>query len=96
MVVDESWEMVLPITPSGYNGTNIQAALEELYWVLLLNYMIFRAVKMFFLLERTAKYRLNYSLSCLGLIVIPVIISLFIYYNYNEKRGECQCNNCPA
>jgi apolipoprotein N-acyltransferase len=56
-------------------------------WVLLVNYMIFFAVKMFFLLERTSKFRLYYSLSCLGLIVIPFIISFFIYFNYHEK-GE--------
>jgi apolipoprotein N-acyltransferase len=54
-------------------------------WVLLVNYLIFRAIKMFFLLEKTSKYHLYYSLSCLGLIIIPIIISLFIYYNYNEK-----------
>ena len=50
--------------------------------------MIFRAIKMFFLLEKTAKYRFHYSLSCLGLILIPIIISLFIYYNYDEKGKQ--------
>jgi apolipoprotein N-acyltransferase len=54
-------------------------------WILLINYMIFRGIKMYFIGERTARYRLFYPLFSLGLILIPFIISLFIYYNYNEK-----------
>ncbi|MGD0709745.1 MAG: apolipoprotein N-acyltransferase [Bacteroidales bacterium] len=60
-------------------------------WILLLNYMIFRAIKMFFVFEKTSKNRFIFSLFCFGFILIPIIISLFIYYNYHEK-GETTAN----
>jgi len=47
--------------------------------------MIFRAIKMFLHKEKTIKYRLLFAASCGDMILIPIIISLVIYYNYDEK-----------
>lgn len=55
------------------------------FWVLLLNLMIFRAIKMFINKERTYRFRLLFAATCGDLILIPVIISLIIYYTYEDK-----------
>ncbi|MFA5783215.1 MAG: apolipoprotein N-acyltransferase [Bacteroidales bacterium] len=54
-------------------------------WVLLVNYMIFRAIKMYLNKEKTFKYRSLYAAACGDLILVPVIISVIIYYTYEEK-----------
>jgi apolipoprotein N-acyltransferase len=54
-------------------------------WVLVAHYMAFPSIKMFLNKERTIKYRSLYAAACSGLIVVPIIISLFIYYNYQDK-----------
>lgn len=56
-------------------------------WILLVNYMIFRAIKMFIHKEKTFKHRLYYAAACGDLILIPIIISVIIYYNY-ENKGQ--------
>jgi apolipoprotein N-acyltransferase len=60
-------------------------ALGGSLWVLLVNYMVFRSIKLFLNKEYTLKYRCLHSLSCCLLIIIPIGISLIIYYNYEDK-----------
>ena len=55
------------------------------FWVLLVNFMIFRTIKLFINKEKTFNYRLLFSAACGDLILIPIIISLFIYYNHVDK-----------
>lgn len=54
-------------------------------WVLAANYMIFRSIKMFLYKERTFKHWSLYAAACCNLILVPILISLFIYYNYEDK-----------
>jgi apolipoprotein N-acyltransferase len=54
-------------------------------WVLLVNYMLFRTIKMYLNKEKTFKYRSLFTAACADLILIPIIISVIIYYTYEEK-----------
>jgi apolipoprotein N-acyltransferase len=55
------------------------------FWILLVNYMIFRSVKMFLNKEKTSRYRMLFAAFSGDMILVPIIISLIIYYNYTEK-----------
>ena len=57
------------------------------FWILLVNFMIFRTIKFFINKEKTFNYRILFSAACSDLIIIPIIISLFIYY-YHEDKGK--------
>ncbi len=54
-------------------------------WILLANVMIFRAIKMFINKERTFRKRMLLAAFCGDLILVPIIISLVIYYTYEDK-----------
>jgi apolipoprotein N-acyltransferase len=92
-----NWELTWPWMNLGNGFANFPSWIQwyeytgsfgGTLWILLVNYMIFRAIKMFFFSEKTSKYRLNYSLSSIGLVIIPVIISVIIYFNYKEKGKQ--------
>jgi apolipoprotein N-acyltransferase len=55
------------------------------FWILLVNYMIFRAISMFLSKERTFRYRMLFAAACGDMILVPILISLLIYYTYHEK-----------
>jgi apolipoprotein N-acyltransferase len=55
-------------------------------WILVLNIMIFRLLQMF--LEKKPEQQLRrFSLVLLSILIIPIIVSLAIYYNYSEKSN---------
>ncbi|NTW34479.1 MAG: apolipoprotein N-acyltransferase, partial [Bacteroidetes bacterium] len=54
-------------------------------WVLLTNYIIFNTLKLFIKKEKTIRYRVLYAAFCGNIILLPVIISLFIYYTHEDK-----------
>ena len=54
-------------------------------WILLTNYIIFRTIKLFINKEKTVRYRTFFAAFCSDLILVPVIISLFIYYTHKDK-----------
>jgi len=57
------------------------------FWILFVNLMIFRAIKFFINKEKTFNYRLLFAAACGDAILIPIIISLFIYY-FHEDKGK--------
>lgn len=52
-------------------------------WILLANYLIFQAISPFLLQKE--KIQIRTFAKPLGLMVLPVLASLFLYFNYEEK-----------
>lgn len=57
------------------------------FWVLITNIFVFRTLKLYFNKEKCLRYRLLHSAATADLIIVPIIISLFIYY-YHEDKGK--------
>jgi apolipoprotein N-acyltransferase len=55
------------------------------FWVLLANVMIFRAIRMYINKESTPRFRSFFAAACGDLILVPIIISLIIFYTYEDK-----------
>ncbi|NTW32383.1 MAG: apolipoprotein N-acyltransferase, partial [Bacteroidetes bacterium] len=47
--------------------------------------IIFKTIKLFIKKEKTIRYRVLYAAFCGNIILLPVIISLFIYYTHEDK-----------
>lgn len=54
-------------------------------WILLVNYFIFRFIKIFLEKEKTQRSRFIYAILVLALIVIPLTASFIIYYTHTDK-----------
>jgi len=54
-------------------------------WVLMTNLLIFKAIRMFVLKEKTKRYRILFAAFCADLILVPILISLLVYYQYEDK-----------
>lgn len=56
-------------------------------WVLAVNFMIFHVLKLYLNKEKSSAYRLKQIFFTAGIIIIPIILSLILFYTYKEK-GE--------
>ena len=56
-------------------------------WVLLVNMILYYGT-LHFNLQNSKRLLKSYGLSSLGIILIPILISLFMYYSYEEKGKE--------
>jgi len=54
-------------------------------WVIIVNILLFKAIKEFIVLKSGIQKLLLKSSIVLGLIIIPIFVSYLIYYNYEEK-----------
>ena len=75
-------------------------ALGGTFWIILINLLIYKAIKPLLVKEKDKKSILQNSLSALILLLFPILISNFMYYRYVEKKDPinvivCQPNLDP-
>lgn len=54
-------------------------------WIVIVNFMIFHVLKLYINKEKTFRFRLSQALTAACLILLPIIISVIIYYTYEDK-----------
>jgi len=78
-----------------YTGT-----LGGTFWIILINILIYKAIKPLLNKQPERKVIFQNGVAALSLLVIPILISNFVYYRYTEKKDPiniivCQPNLDP-
>lgn len=54
-------------------------------WIAVVNFVIFHVLRLYINKEKTSRFRLSQVLTAACMILLPIIISVVLYYTYDEK-----------